>query len=277
MQKIKMIALDLDGTTLNDKKQLTPRTKQVLEQAARQGIHIVVASGRAYTSLPEEVMALSGITYALTSNGSAVYDTAFGERCLEILMEAEKVDAILEFLREKPGQEVEVFYKGNPYVSEAFLREPTRYGAPERAVGYLQSTRTPVSDLHEFIREHRQELDSMDIISAEPKDREEWFKKLEEIGELYITSSVFYRVEVSNRKSGKGAALKKLAERLQIRPEEIVAFGNAENDVDMIQFAGTGVAVANSPEHVKQCADRIAPSNQEEGVAQVLEELLGLQ
>ena len=57
-------------------------------------------------------------------------------------------------------------------------------------------------------------------------------------------------------------------------PEEIIAFGDAENDIDMLRFAGLGVAVANSPENVKRHADRIAPANTEEGVAQVLEEIL---
>ena len=89
-----------------------------------------------------------------------------------------------------------------------------------------------------------------------------------------MTSSTHYRLELSSLKSGKGAALREAAARLGVCPDEIIAFGNADNDIDMLRFAGIGVAVENSPENVKREADRVAPPNTEEGVAQVLEEIL---
>ena len=89
-----------------------------------------------------------------------------------------------------------------------------------------------------------------------------------------MTSSTHYRLELSSLKSGKGAALREAAARLNVCPDEIIAFGNADNDIDMLRFAGIGVAVENSPENVKREADRVAPPNTEEGVAQVLEEIL---
>ncbi len=276
MQTIKLIALDLDGTTLTEEKELTLRTERVLREAAKRGSHLVVASGRAYTSLPKEVMALPGITYALTSNGSAVYDPKTGERVFEFLMKAETVDQILELLEENPEQEAEVFYKGMPHVSERFMADPVRYGAPQSAVPYLQTTRTAVKDLLAFAREHRHELDAIDIIRVGEEERASWFARLEKMESLYITSSVPYRIELSGADSGKGAALRAIAGKLGILPEEIVAFGNADNDMDMMEFAGLGVAVANSPKHVREMADRVVPSNDEEGVAQMLEELLEL-
>ena len=157
-----------------------------------------------------------------------------------------------------------------------FLEDPEKYGAPARAVPYLRRTRTPVEDIFSFIRRHKRELDAVDIICEGPLDKAEWVEKLDEIGGLYVTSSTPCRLEISSERSGKGAALREAAARLHVLPEEIIAFGNAENDVDMLCFAGFGVAVANSPEHVKQQADHVAPANTEEGVAQVLEELLGL-
>lgn len=274
MQKIKLIALDLDGTALDEKSRLTERTKRVLEQAAEAGIYLIAASGRAYSSLPEDVMALKGLTYAITSNGAATYDPKKGERSFSCPMEEEKVEELLELLREEPETAIEVFWQGHPLASRAFLENPVSYGAPKRVIPYLQRTRTPVNNIYAFIWEHKKELDALDIICQGPLNKVEWFDKIYALGGFYMTSSTHYRLELSALKSGKGAALREAAARLGVCPDEIIAFGNADNDIDMLRFAGIGVAVANSPDNVKCEADRVAPANTEEGVAQVLEEIL---
>lgn len=274
MQKIKLIAVDLDGTALDDRSRLTERTKKVLEQAAEQGIYLAAASGRAYSSLPEEVMKLKGLTCAITSNGAATYDPKNGERLFSFLLEGSKVEEILEYLEGEPETAIEVFLEGEPYAGETFLQDPERYGVPARAVSYLQKTRTPCKDICAFVRKHKDSLDALDIICQGPLDKAEWVEKLDKIEGIYVTSSTPYRLEISGGNSGKGAALKEMSYRLGVKPEEIIAFGNADNDVDMLGFAGFGVAVANSPQSVQRYADRIAPSNTEEGVAQVLEEIL---
>ncbi len=274
MQKIKLIALDLDGTALDENSHLPERTKRILEQAAEAGIYLIVASGRAYSSLPAEVMKIRGLTCAITSNGAAAYDSESGKRSFSCPMEEDKVEELLRELEEEPGTAIEVFWEGDPYAGRRFLDNPVHYGAPDRAVSYLQRTRTPVEDIYAFVRRHKKDLDALDIICDGPLDKAEWFAKLERIGGFYVTSSTHYRLEISNQNSGKGAALREAAARLGVSMDEVVAFGNAENDVDMLKSAGLGVAVANSPESVKRQADRIAPANTEEGVAQVLEEIL---
>jgi len=274
MRNIRLIALDLDGTILDDSSRLPQRTRNVLKEAADRGIYLVAASGRSFSSLPKEILALPGLVYAITSNGAATYDVASGERSFEFPMEEEKVEKLLELLKEEPGTAVEVFCGGIPHGSVAYLQDPTAFGVPARAVPYIRRTRMPVENMYDFIWENKAHLDSIDLMSDATLRKAEWLDKLRQIGELYLTSSVYYRMEISSKSSGKGAALKKAAELLEVKPEEIIAFGNADNDVDMLKFAGLGVAVANSPDSVKQTADRVCPSNQEEGVAQMLEELL---
>ena len=275
MQKIKLIALDLDGTTLDNKSQLLPRTKAVLERAIADGIHVVLASGRAYETFPEEVLKIQGLSYIVTSNGAATIDPKTGDRAFTFSLTAEKVDAIGRLLSKDLQQEMEVFYRGVPYVSYCYYENPTEFGIPERNVPYIKRTRKPIGDSRTFLAGHRNEIDSIDLICSDMDKKKGLEEELREIGGLYLTSSMAFRLEISDEKSGKGAALKKVAGLLSVEPEEIVAFGNADNDVDMMLYAGLGVAVANSPESVKKQADRIAPSNEEEGVAQVLEELLG--
>lgn len=270
----RLIAFDLDGTALNAESRLSKRTREVLEWAAREGVYLIAASGRAYTSLPEDVMALKGLTYAITSNGAAVYEPRSGERVFACPMEEKKVMELLECLEKQPETAIEVFWQGNPHAARSFLEDPASFGVPERAVSYLKRTRTPEEDILSFVKGHRRELDALDIICQDTRHKEQWLEKLETLGGLYVTSSTTYRLETSNREGGKGAALREMAARLNVRSEEIIAFGNADNDVDMLRFAGLGVAVADSPDSVKRQADRIAPASTEDGVAQVLEEIL---
>lgn len=274
MQNIKLIALDLDGTTLDENSRLPKHTKKVLELCTARGIYVIAASGRAFTSLPQEVLDIQGLSLAITSNGAAVYDIKTGERIFSCLMEQDKTEGLLELLDGEPETAVEVFWNGQPYAPKEYLEDPVKYGAPERVIPYLRRTRIPADSIREFIWEKRGELDSLDIIASDPGKRKGWLEKLKRLGGLYVTSSVPYRLEVSNEFGGKGAALRWAAEFLGVEKEAVAAFGNAENDMDMLRFAGLSVAVENSPEAVKACADRIAPANTREGVAQVLLELL---
>lgn len=82
-------------------------------------------------------------------------------------------------------------------------------------------------------------------------------------------------LETANKDAGKGPALRELAKMLRIDREEIAAFGNAENDIDMIRFAGTGIAVANAAEEVRAAADEVTESNDEDGVARWIMRYLG--
>ena len=90
MQKIKMIGLDLDGTLLNDKKELTPYTRQVMEEAIRQGVTVLVATGRPWMGVPEFLKSFPGMDYALTSNGARIVRTQDGSVLMEQLLSREK-------------------------------------------------------------------------------------------------------------------------------------------------------------------------------------------
>ena len=92
---IQCIALDLDRTTLNGEGRLSPGNRQALEYAIAKGVHIVIASGRPFASLPEDVTAVPGIEYAITSNGAAVYHLPTGRRLHSYAMTPGSVQAIL--------------------------------------------------------------------------------------------------------------------------------------------------------------------------------------
>ena len=114
---IRMIALDLDGTTLT-RSGLTRRTKETLEEAIRRGIQVVIATGRVYASLPEPVKKLQGLRYIITSNGAHISDAATGEILYSDCMDPKAVDEVLTILPREPYP-VEVFTGGKAYIARS--------------------------------------------------------------------------------------------------------------------------------------------------------------
>lgn len=272
--RIRCLALDLDGTTLSDAKSLSPGNRQALEAAIACGIHVIVASGRALHSLPKAVTELEGIDYAITSNGAAVYQLGTGRCIRRVTLTAAAVARTMK-LTEKYCCNYEAFLQGIPYAREEYVRDPGSFGVMPYAIEYVRTTRQGVEDIGAFIQEHAGELDGLDLILQREKDRREIWDLLKHCGEpLYITSSVRNRVELSSPQAGKAAGLRFLLEQLDISPEETAAFGDADNDIDMLQAAGCGIAMANASPNCKRAADYITKTNLEDGVAYGIREIL---
>lgn len=275
---IKCIALDLDGTLLLDGSILSEKAEAVLKKAIEKDIHIVIASGRAFSTLPKAVTGIPGVEYAITSNGAAVYSVPTGE-CLQVhklLPEAvNHIIAIVERLKiemKQPYMAYEAFVDGTAYASEAYIKEPGKYGATRAAWEYVRTTRKPVPDMIAFMKEHQDNLDSIDIIV--PTEEEKlfiWDILKKEENRIYITSSVKQLLEVSDMHAGKKEGLRFVLEKIGASPKEAVAFGNADNDADMLEYAGIGVAVADATSGCLAVADEICGHHQEDGVAKWIE------
>ncbi len=275
---VRMIALDLDRTTLTRTGHLTQENKRVLEAAIRAGIQIVPASGRALDTFPKEILELRGLNYIITSNGAAIYQL-LGKQpvCLRrFLLKPEMVNKILE-LTEKEAITYEAFVNGKAYADPSYIRTPTAFGAVKEAVPYIQRTRTPVEDIRSFLCRNKERLDSVDLIVGKPQKKQQLMAMLEEeCPEVYLTTSVEQLIEVSDRRAGKHSAVKFLRERLGIDREETVAFGDGDNDAEMLADAGTGIAVANASLNCMEAADAVTLSCDEDGVAYGIREILGL-
>ena len=282
--KIKCIALDLDRTTLDDQGNLSEENRTAIERAVTAGLHVVVASGRALDSLPSEITVIEGIRYAITSNGAAVYDL-HERKCLrQFKMTAESVEDILrytELIRRKGEsmEEEEISYEsfidGRAFAEKRYVDDPVRFGATPRAIGYIQGTRKPVEDMGAFIREHKSELDCIDlVVKSEDMKRKLWKKLRENVRDVYITSSVRRLLEISHRDAGKESGARFLLEYLGLTREELAAFGDGDNDRGLLQYAGRGFAVANATAGCRDAADEIVASNDENGVAQGIHKIL---
>ncbi len=265
--RISCITLDLDRTTLNAQGRLSERNRKAIESAIARGIEVVIASGRSLHALPQDVCAIAGIRYAITSNGASVYDLRTGE-CLRQFKLTE--ESVREILRQTActGVSYEAFIDGQAYAERAYVEDPVRFGALPAAIPYIQSTRIPVEPIDAFLLTHARELDSLDLVVRSEQEKQKLWKLLEKtVSDIYLTSSVEQLLEISYRDSGKHSGAKYILERLGLPDAALAAFGDGDNDAEMLRLAGIGFAVANATPGCRAAADRIVPSNEEDGVA----------
>ena len=265
-----MIGLDLDGTLLTSEKKLTAHTKEVLKEAIRQGVIVLVATGRPYSGIPQELREFAGMRYALTSNGARILDTADDEVLIEHLLPLESAKKALEIL-EKYDTLQEVYFDGVGYAEQKKLAEIGRYHHNPYMWEYVLKTRKPVADIHKLIASEHRDMDKLQALFADMGERTKAWEELSTMKELVLVGSLGYNIEINAAGVDKGKGLVALGEYLGIRREEIMACGDGDNDVRMLCEAGFGVAMANAEEQVKAAADYITDTNDAEGVAKAIE------
>ena len=271
--KIKMIGLDLDGTLLTDKKELTGRTKAVIGEAIRRGIKVLVASGRPWMGVPEELRNFPGMRYALTSNGARIID-ALDDRIIEEHLLSPELALKALAVCGKYDTLQEVYFDGQGYAPADQMAHVEKYHRNPSMCEYMRKTRIPVSDIRALVEKENRGLDKVQALFADMDERESAWRELKADEGLELVGSLRYNIEINAAGVNKGTGLISLGRLLGIRREEIMAFGDGDNDIAMLKEAGVGVAMANAEEAVKAAADYITLSNEEEGVADAIEKLI---
>jgi hypothetical protein len=269
--KTRLIGLDLDGTVLTSQKELTPYTKEVLAKAIRQGIVVMPATGRSIHGIPKELLAIEGIQYAVTVNGGRIVEVKTGDSIYANLLSPETARNVLKIFCQYDTLR-EVYYDGIGYANHTALDHISHYMPDKPMADYLVATRVPVEDIWEKFEAENRPLDKVQAIFADSSELAQAEKELEGNQEIAMTGSLGTNIEVNASGVNKGSALLRMGESLGIPREEIMAFGDGMNDLQMLLEVGTGVAMANAQEEVRNAADHIALSNDEEGVARFIEE-----
>lgn len=264
--KYKLLALDLDNTLLNEEHRISSRNMRAIRAAVDEGMLVTLATGRMFLSaLPyaEEI----GIDLPLITYHGALVKRAGSDQVLRHC--PVPFELALEILRLGDDKKfhMNLYFDDRLFVKEE--NDHTHY--------YQQIAEIPletVGDLPNFLLEKGMEPTKLTIINMDGRIGE-FQQILEEKykSQLTILQSRTHFLEVTHRGATKGQALDFLAKKEGILPEEIVAIGDSYNDMDMLQYAGVGVAVANAPLEVKNVADVITLSNIEDGVAAYLERI----
>ena len=262
----RLIAIDLDGTLLTPSphKVITPRTTDLLCQAAASGIAIVIATGQRYPVLQHICANLPLTAPQIIENGAVIVDIRSGAILHKKMLPTEYILPALETLRTFG------FYRAYHTEDEVYVDRDT-----PRALHWYRPPVPPVIQVADVASLYPQPCIKVVGIGEESKLRQKRHE-LEGIfaGKLYVTQTSFDLIEFLHPAVSKVNALKQIAADLGIAPPEIVAIGDNHNDIGMLQFAGLGVAMGNAHDEVKEVADYVTASNAEEGVAAVLEKLV---
>ena len=215
-RKIKMVGLDLDGTLLNDKKELLPYTKDVLRRAVDQGIIVLVATGRPWLGVPEELRNFPGMRYALTSNGARIIDRDENRVIEEKLLPPELARKALEIC-EKYDTLQEVYFDGQGYAQADKMLHVEKYHKNPNMWEYIRTTRIPVEDIFALVEKENRGMDKTQALFADMDERAKAWKELEDVEGLELVGSLKYNIETNARGVNKGTGLVNLGRILGIR------------------------------------------------------------
>lgn len=269
---IKIVGLDLDGTTLNTKGEFSQRTKDVFRKAMDKGVHIVIATGRTLNSLPKEIYNIEGLEYAITSNGARVFRLEDHQLVYENAIEEDAVEALVEIFREN-DLNVEGFADGRAYISQREFDDIKEFRS-KRDRNYVLKTRTPVEDIYSFLLEHKYHIENLSINYPDDNRKREVEEILSKVDGITVTSSFPLNNEIGGATTSKADGLNFLLAQLGLGFENLMVCGDSPNDLAMIKEAEIGVAMGNAEESVKAQADFITLTNGEDGVAYAIEKFV---
>ncbi len=270
-QKIKIICLDLDGTLLNSEKTLSPRNRAALEKAAGKGIWIIPTTGRLAGALTPSVACLPFLRYVIAVNGAIITDLATGEVLDRQEIPNGQALHILNVLDRYPGI-YDCYIDGCGYMNREMLERAADYTMDEFQLTLVRQTRKPVEDLKEYLKEYGGPVQKSQIMFRNRAERDKVLSDIRNTLPDFLHSCTYSNnIEINCKTAHKGAALKFLCDYLNIPIECAMSFGDGSNDISMIQAAGVGVVMANADPEILQYGDLIAPSCDEDGVAQIIE------
>ncbi len=271
---IKLIALDLDGTTLRSGTILSEETKNTLEAAIAKGVHVVIATGRGLDAIPKFVFDIKGLEYVITSNGAYVIRLEDMKTLYSNFPSSEVIQKVHDFLWQNKEHPIEVFTIGKAYVDEHIYYDVKANGSDFMDAEYIIRTRNPVPSAYDFLLEHRENIENINIHFRTQQDKLYIKNELEKIPGITLTSSYGNNLEIGGETTSKADAIAHLCNILNIDEENVMAVGDNPNDSAMIKAAGLGIAVGNAVEEVKAIADYVTLSNNEDGVAYAIKKFV---
>lgn len=264
---IKLIASDMDGTLLDDNKKIHERNINAIKKAIEKGILFVPATGRTNSTVPEDIFKNFDVRYTLSSNGAAVYDRVENKFIYKNCMSNDIVIGLMDYLKEYDII-TEVYAGGEGYFQENILDKLDSFEIPPAFKEMYTKLKRPVQDIHEIIKENPNNVEKINIPWLKDNVRPVLMENLKRDwgDKIYITSSLDTNIELCAKTANKGDGLKNLCRIIGIKPEEVIVFGDNFNDAEMLEFAGTAVAMENGAEGIKELADFITISNNNGGV-----------
>lgn len=273
LSKVKLLALDLDGTILTDEKHVTPRMASALKAAVNAGLVTVYVTGRPLTGIPDELMAIPEIRYAITSNGAVTTDLMTGKRLRGAYLDNQAAKEIAKIPMER-NLIHSVFVDGIGYCEQVFFKDQWALYMGTKHEPYIRKSRRGTDSINELIDRSDVGTENIWFMCHSQQERDELNQLIHSRWEVQTVLTAITDVEVGSRQADKGLALDDLAQRLCIAKEEILAIGDNENDLGMLRSSGITVAMGNATDSVMEMAMILTDTNEEDGAAKIIEKIL---
>jgi Cof subfamily protein (haloacid dehalogenase superfamily) len=269
----KLVAIDLDGTLLNSKSEISHENMEAISKAISKGIKIVICSGRIFAGARVFARELGLKGPVITCNGAVIRDAVSGATLYESNMSLEDCCRIIDTCRRE-----KVYF--HVYAGDTMYAEELKYGSE---FYWRINKRLPESDridikvvdsVAEALKRGAKPPSKIVAITEDRRHLAHVRKQISRISTVEIMSSYSNNFEVANHGVNKGNALKFFSDAFDVPAQQMIAIGDNENDYSMIKFAGLGVAMGNAEEFIKNIADYVTATNDEDGVAKVLNEFV---
>lgn len=268
MEKIKMIALDMDGTTLQSDNTISDIDLKAINKAKNSGIMIVPSTGRSLEVIPKQIIDLP-VKYAITKNRSIINDVELGKECYHEVIEKELAASIVKIL-----EAMDVFLSAD-INNERITSGKNLESAKHTYKNLHFDNRKVVDSLYDYILSTPDiTIDKIGVLVTDEDIRRTILFEQRNYLDLNIMQTSPISIEINNRLASKGNALKWLANKLDLKKENIAAIGDSDNDLIMLCYAGYSFAMTNGTRYARETADEITLSNDENGVAFAIEKIL---
>ena len=287
----KLVAIDLDGTLLNSYGEVSEKNKNAIKNAMQNGKEIVIASGRPLQSAKSFALESGASNYVICGNGSLLYDVRNDKILFDKFIDRQKVLEIIKICEE--NSIFYCLYTENLTISKALNYNILFYNNENKKMPEDKQTNIKIiSDIYKYVEENP----NVGILKITICDESSIIfggiiKRLRQISDVdvldvqhmarkVITSGTedvkveYHYTEITSKDVNKWLAIQNLANRLNINSSEVIAIGDNMNDKEMIENAGLGVIMGNSAEYMHEFADVVAPTNNDDGVAYILEKYL---
>lgn len=268
----KLVAIDMDGTLLNSNKEVSERTKIAIGKARVKGINIVIATGRVLKSALQYDLGLEAANPIIACNGAIILNEK-KEIIYKKPLDKNIIESILDLA--KQNNIYYHFYDEYCLYANSLVEEVVKwYNTPTSKLNGTELKINIFEEKYEILNNY--DLNVLKFIFIDD-NLNKLFKvrnELEQMGALSISSSWDNNIEVMNKGVSKGESLKYLCNQLNIDQSQVIAIGDNENDLTMLEFAGLGVAMGNSKGNIKSLSDYTTSTNDEDGVAKVIEKFI---
>lgn len=261
---IRLLAVDLDDTLLNEKSEVSEANKRAIQEAVARGVIVTIATGRMFESA-QKIAKEIGLDVPLIAYNGALVESAISEEVLmKTCVDEDAAAAVLAMFREKDWY-IQLYRNDTLYVDTA--TDDTR--------DYERRVKTKAVEIgDELYQNPRDILKMLAVNDADKLDYVEEVVQTTFRGKVFAPRSRPRLLEIVNATVNKGEALRFVAEKFGVKQEEVMAIGDSNNDVAMLEYAGLGVAMGNASPRVKEVAQVVTANNEEDGVAKAIEQYI---